>query len=112
MVRHPGASSSTFSFRCRKPWEGEPVTVMIRPSALALIPAGGARPDNPLRAEVIDHHLLGEATDIRLQLPMADGQPPLKLRAWTPGVCRTPRGATVAIEVDADKVFVFARQAH
>ena len=112
VVRQGRVTTPLGCFDAAERAEGEPVTVMIRPSALALIPAGGARPDNPLRAEVVDHHLLGEATDIRLQLPMADGQPPLKLRAWTPGVCRTPRGATVAIEVDADKVFVFARQAH
>ena len=90
--------------------EGEPVTVMIRPSALTLA-SPHTCPGNPLRAEVVDYHLLGEATDIRLQLPMAGDAQPLKLRAWMPGIYDTPRGATVTIEVDATKVFVFAGQA-
>ncbi|MGB0722524.1 MAG: ABC transporter ATP-binding protein [Gammaproteobacteria bacterium] len=86
--------------------EGRAVDVMFRPAALQLSPATHGENTGP-RARVTDYHLLGQATDVRLEMLPDSASSPLRLRAWVPGICRAQRGADADIVVDAEKVFVF-----
>ncbi|MGB0712247.1 MAG: ABC transporter ATP-binding protein [Gammaproteobacteria bacterium] len=90
--------------------DGRTVEVMFRPAALRLSPVaegGAGNGADAKRARVSDFHLLGQATDVRLELDLGDDQAPLSLRAWVPGVCRAERGAEADIVIDPSKVFVF-----
>lgn len=85
--------------------EGQAAVVLARPSALQLSPLDQNNPESGGYSAVLEaYHLLGQATDVRLQMPETG----LKLRAWVPGNCRTEPGSRVGITMNAAKVFVFA----
>jgi len=78
--------------------EGEAVSVMVRPEALRLRPAGDASP-----ATVADARQIGEA--LVLRLVCADGT---AIRARQIGGAAPPVGSLVGVSADPDRLMVFA----
>jgi iron(III) transport system ATP-binding protein len=79
--------------------EGAAVEVLVRPEALALVPAE----DGPAR--VLAARMLGRTSLIHLEI--AD-EKPLHLHARMPGDFLPPEGARVAIRLDRRRAYVFA----
>ena len=87
--------------------DGTPVQVLIRLEAFRLTPCDEPGRDGEA-VRVLSARLIGRSTQVRLCCrPGSDGSP-LHLQARVPGTFLPPEGTRVTVEVDPDRVFVFA----